>query len=126
LGRTASTPVKRRGSGSWAGGGGGIASLFGGIFFFFWAETFGSAGLAGFFALGADFFFERDKKLLIISPATLLRDLATRTRTKSSLRIFDHPGIPISLARNPKSASVNELSSFEVAIVCDLVAKRLI
>ena len=86
-----------------------------------------SVDFSEFFALEVAFFFDGLKNLLITSPATLPRDLATRVRTKSSLRIFDHPGIPISLEIPPKSAIVNELSSFEVAIVlCVQVAKKLL
>jgi hypothetical protein len=89
-----------------------------GEFFAFLGDSvFDSVDFGKFFTPGTVFFFGPNKKLWMTSPATLLRDLATRIFTNSSLRIFDQPGTAISLASDPKSASVNELSSFEVAIV---------
>jgi len=126
LGKTGATPGKPWGARAppppFSEGFDVLSSILGGFFPFFGSSSFDSDGFDGFFVPEfvpeAGFVFDGDdKKLWITSPATLLRDLATSTRTKSSLRIFDQPGIAISLASDPKSASVNALSSFDVAIV---------
>jgi hypothetical protein len=98
--------------------------VLGGIFVLLGSVAFDSVGFIGFigfidftafFTLEAGFFLDA-KNLFMTSPAFLLRDLATRVRTKSSLRILDHPGSAIFLAITPKSVMVSDLSSFEVAI----------